>query len=172
MKKITFPNCFAALFPEAETCPRCGKGAHPLSFAEKTQTTTGTSIPQSTFENPPHMIRSFKDFLPSIAGRVKIPSIFPKTSSGPGKPSGPARQGQTSPHNFIVIVVLCVLLGVFGVHRFVVGKKASAVAMLILTFTLVGSVITFIWMIADLVFLASGKFTDAQGRVVRKGLLP
>ena len=50
------------------------------------------------------------------------------------------------------------LLGVFGAHRFYVGKTGSGIAMI---FTLGG---LGIWYLYDVIMIASGQFTDAQGR--------
>jgi TM2 domain-containing membrane protein YozV len=45
--------------------------------------------------------------------------------------------------------LLCIFLGLFGGHRFYLGHKGSAIAMLILTCTIVGIVVTFFWHIVD-----------------------
>lgn len=50
-----------------------------------------------------------------------------------------------------VYLLLCWLFGVFGAHRFYAGKKDSGVVMFILTITVVGSVITGIWALIDLI---------------------
>ena len=66
----------------------------------------------------------------------------------------------------LVAFLLAFLLGVFGVHRFYVGKTGSAVAMLILSLTLVGMIVTGIWALADWIIILCGGFTDAQGRKI------
>jgi TM2 domain-containing membrane protein YozV len=53
--------------------------------------------------------------------------------------------------------LLCVFLGVFGAHRFYVGKTGTALLQL---FTLGG---LGIWMLYDLIMLVTGEFTDAEG---------
>jgi TM2 domain-containing membrane protein YozV len=53
--------------------------------------------------------------------------------------------------------LLCVFLGVFGAHRFYVGKTGTALLQL---FTLGGRGI---WMLYDLIMLVTGEFTDAEG---------
>ena len=50
-----------------------------------------------------------------------------------------------------VYLVLCWLLGVFGVHRFYAGKIGSGVAMLILSLTVFGLFITILWTFVDFI---------------------
>ncbi len=62
-----------------------------------------------------------------------------------------------SPRSRLVALVLCVLLGYFGVHRFYVGKFVTGVIWL-LTGGLFG-----IGYIVDIVMIAMGSFTDVDG---------
>jgi TM2 domain-containing membrane protein YozV len=59
-------------------------------------------------------------------------------------------------------LLLCLFLGCFGAHRFYTGKKLTAVAMLC-TLGAFG-----IWTLIDLFFVYSGKFRDAEGRLLTK----
>ncbi|HEY1939888.1 MAG TPA: TM2 domain-containing protein [Candidatus Angelobacter sp.] len=54
--------------------------------------------------------------------------------------------------------LLCFFFGVFGAHRFYVGKIGSGVAQL-LTLGGLG-----IWMLVDLILIICGAFTDSEGR--------
>ena len=65
-----------------------------------------------------------------------------------------------------LMLVLCLLLGVFGAHRFYAGKTGTAVLQLC---TLGG---LGIWWLVDLLFILFAEFTDAEGRKVNtwKGL--
>lgn len=56
--------------------------------------------------------------------------------------------------------LLCVFFGVFGVHRFYVGKVGSGIAML-LTFGGLG-----IWTIIDLIMILSGTFKDKEDKTL------
>lgn len=58
----------------------------------------------------------------------------------------------------LVAVLLCLLLGWFGAHRFYAGKYGTAVLM-ICTFGGFG-----IWVVVDFVFVVCGIFRDKQGR--------
>ena len=71
-----------------------------------------------------------------------------------------------SPKNGGLMLVLCLLLGIFGAHRFYAGKTGTAVLQLV---TLGG---LGIWTLIDLLFILFGEFTDAEGKKVNtwKGL--
>ncbi|MBW7476527.1 TM2 domain-containing protein [Paenibacillus oenotherae] len=51
--------------------------------------------------------------------------------------------------NMMVAYVLWFFLGIFGGHRFYMKKTGSAVAQLVLTLTVVGYLVTCIWVIVD-----------------------
>lgn len=67
-----------------------------------------------------------------------------------------------SPRSRLVAVLLCLLLGMFGAHRFYVGKYGTAVLMLC---TLGGMGI---WVLVDFIFVVCGIFRDKQGRRVAR----
>lgn len=72
-----------------------------------------------------------------------------------------ARTTETrSPYNRVVTMVLWFFLGMAGVHRFYVGKFATGLLML-----LTGGGFG-IWWIVDLILILTGRFRDAQGRVL------
>ncbi|THD37188.1 MAG: TM2 domain-containing protein [Sphingomonas sp.] len=56
-----------------------------------------------------------------------------------------------SDRNKIVAALLAFFLGVFGVHRFYLGRIGSGVVMLLLTCTIVGMVVTGIWAFIDFI---------------------
>ncbi len=67
---------------------------------------------------------------------------------------------EMSPKARMVALLLCALLGIFGAHRFYVGKIGTAVLM-ICTVGGFG-----IWVCADLIFIVCGSFRDKQDRRV------
>lgn len=66
--------------------------------------------------------------------------------------------GDISPKSRLVALILCLLLGVFGVHRFYVGKVGTGVLQLL---TLGGFGI---WVIIDLILILTGTFRDIDRR--------
>jgi len=67
----------------------------------------------------------------------------------------------------LATLLLCWFLGVFGAHRFYAGKTGTAIVMLVLTCTVVGLLVTGIWMFIDLIMTAAGSFKDGQGRQIK-----
>ena len=68
---------------------------------------------------------------------------------------------QKSPKGFVPALILCILLGGFGVHRFYVGKVVTGILM-ILTFGGLG-----IWTLIDLIRIAVGSFKDSNGLPIK-----
>ena len=67
-----------------------------------------------------------------------------------------------SDKDWLATFLLCWFLGVFGIHRFYVGKTGSAIAMIL---TLGGFVI---WAIVDWIIILCGDFRDKDGRVIKR----
>jgi TM2 domain-containing membrane protein YozV len=68
---------------------------------------------------------------------------------------------RTSDKDFWATLLLCLFVGVLGIHRFYVGKIGTGVIWL-----LTGGVFGIGW-IVDLILIIIGSFTDKQGNVIR-----
>ena len=88
------------------------------------------------------------------------PSCGAPQQARPAAPTAPAAYapaGYATDKRILPAFLLCFFLGVFGAHRFYVGKIGSAIAML-LTFGGLG-----IWMLIDLIMIVTGSFKDENG---------
>jgi TM2 domain-containing membrane protein YozV len=77
-----------------------------------------------------------------------------------GKPMYDAGGRPASPKSRLAAAILAWFLGVFGVHRFYVGKVGTGILM-ILTLGGLG-----IWVIIDFILILIGSFKDKQDRVL------
>lgn len=75
-------------------------------------------------------------------------------------PGQVARPLEESDKKLVPAAILCVLLGVFGAHRFYTGRTASGIAQLC---TLGG---LGLWMLYDFILIVTGQFRDADDRLV------
>ncbi|MGF7156685.1 TM2 domain-containing protein [Bartonella heixiaziensis] len=67
-----------------------------------------------------------------------------------------------------MLTLICWFSGIFGVHRFMVGRVWTGALMLILSLSIVGLIITGIWVIVDFIVIAAGKFTDKNGNKITR----
>ena len=65
-----------------------------------------------------------------------------------------------SSYSRLVAALLCWFLGIFGAHRFYVGKIGTGLLMLV-TFGGLG-----IWWLFDMLMILLGSFTDREGKRV------
>tara|TARA_B100001113_G_scaffold343708_1_gene331291 strand:+ start:956 stop:1162 length:207 start_codon:yes stop_codon:yes gene_type:complete len=64
--------------------------------------------------------------------------------------------------SFVTALLLLLFLGVFGAHRFYVGKTGTAVL-----FMFTGGGLG-IWYLIDLITILTGSFTDADGNTLQR----
>lgn len=92
-----------------------------------------------------------EQFAPQAAG-VPGQVGVPVTVDANGQP--------VSPSSRLAATLLCFFLGVFGVHRFYVGKVGTGILQLV-TFGGLG-----IWALIDLIIVIVGSFRDKQDRLL------
>ncbi len=71
-----------------------------------------------------------------------------------------------SPKSRLVATLLVFFVGMLGIHRFYVGKIATGVTQLILTITVIGMIVTSIWVFIDFIRIVAGVFRDKQGLLI------
>lgn len=67
-----------------------------------------------------------------------------------------------SDKNWVVALLLCFFGGLFGLHRFYVGKIGTGIIQL-LTAGGFG-----LWSLIDLIMIVLGKFTDSEGMIIKQ----
>ena len=66
-----------------------------------------------------------------------------------------------SERSWVAALLLCIFFGVFGAHRFYVGKIGTAILMLV---TLGG---LGIWVLVDLIIIICQDFKDKDGKILK-----
>ena len=74
----------------------------------------------------------------------------------------PQETRQISSKSRLVAFLLCYIFGMFGAHRFYVGKKGTAI-LYIFTMGLFG-----VGMLIDTLMIILGKFTDVEDKLITK----
>ena len=100
----------------------------------------------------------------ALPGILRMPPL-------PNRPLGARdlpRAADESDRQILPAFLFAFFLGVFGVHRFYTGKTGSGVAMVLLTLTVFGAIISIIWATIDWVLIVCGAFEDAEGKKLRR----
>lgn len=77
-----------------------------------------------------------------------------------------SRSSRGSDRKILPAFLLAWFFGLLGVHRFYAGRIGSGVAILILTCTVFGMIVTGIWVLVDLIVLATGGFRDGDDKLM------
>ncbi len=82
------------------------------------------------------------------------------------KTAAAAEAAGVSSKSRLVVTLLAWFLGIFGAHRFYLGKTGTAVTMLVLS--LFGIVfVTWIWSIIDFIYAVSGNMRDKEDKLIK-----
>jgi len=78
-------------------------------------------------------------------------SIFPVPGTDPARAAAPAAAPDQNDRNKYVAAILAFFVGPLGIHRFYLGRTGSGIAMLLLTITLFGLIISAPWALIDMI---------------------
>lgn len=70
---------------------------------------------------------------------------------------------QAGQKSWVVTLVLCLLLGMLGAHRFYTGKIGTGIVQILTIGGFFG-----IWVLIDLIMILIGKFTDKDGHALAR----
>ena len=150
---IRCPDCGRQISSKATACPGCG---HPF------ERTKFCKFCGSTIAVDSVVCTKCGRQVENIGGSEKGIVINNNNNNNVAAVSGNGMYGLVSPKSRLVDLILCFFLGIFGVHRFYVGKVGTGILMIFLMCTGFGE----IWLIIDFFIILFGGFTDNFGRRV------
>lgn len=105
----------------------------PEDWAHRGEPAIGLQV---DFETDAHRARS----LFPVPGAAHLPAV---PSSSPA--------AVRTDRNKLIAALLALFLGPLGVHRFYLGRNGSALAMLVMSMTMVGLIVTLPWSLIDMI---------------------
>ncbi len=79
----------------------------------------------------------------------------------------PTGAGNVGDKDWLTTLLLCVFLGVYGIHQFYVGNSKKGVYMILATVFTCG-IGGLIWCIIDIIAIVQGTFVDGNGKLLLK----
>jgi TM2 domain-containing membrane protein YozV len=106
--------------------------------------------------------------------RGRALTIFPVPGAAPPLPAEAPAGGRAAAlggndRNKYIAALIAFLIGPLGIHRFYLGRNGSAVAMLLLSFTVIGLVLTVPWALIDMVRYLAMSDREFEARYARLG---
>jgi TM2 domain-containing membrane protein YozV len=95
-------------------------------------------------------------------------SIFPVPGTSPPRAAAPLPPAPIeNDRNKYIAALLAFLFGPLGIHRFYLGRTVSAIVMLVLTFTVVGLIVSLPWAFIDMIrylVMSDREFAERYAR--------
>jgi len=142
-------------------CPKCGSEANESNLCPNCGTPVQEQLPNQ--EQPSQIPYEQQTQQPQnpYQPQMQQPTIIINNTNTNTNTNG-GFGAVTSHKSKILTLVLCFFLGIFGIHRFYVGKVGTGILYL-LTFGIYG-----IGWIIDFIKILTGTFTDGTGLPIRK----
>ena len=99
--------------------------------------------------------------LSAIPGIISVPPAPPTSADDDYDP-------EVSDRLILPAFLMAFFVGMFGVHRFYVGKTGSGIAMLVLTLSVVGALITVFWSLIDWIMIVTSNFRDENDKLLKR----
>ena len=127
--------CGQVIDADCVVCPKCGKQVEELKYSK-----------------PDNIIINNNNNVSSSASASASASV------------GFGAMSNVSTKSWLTTLLLCLFLGVIGIHRFYVGKIGTGILMILLHMTGISA----IWAVIDLILIILGKFKDKQGLLIKR----
>ena len=95
-------------------------------------------------------------------------SLFPVPGTAPAPSASSVHSAPQSDRNKYVAAVIAFLLGPLGIHRFYLGRVGSGIAMLVLSCTVIGLLLSVPWAFIDMIrylVMSDREFATRYARV-------
>ena len=167
MAMIKCPECGAEVSSKATSCPHCGMPFGKHKFCKF----CGELIDEDCVVCP-KCGKQVEDLKGKSDDRNIIINNNNNNSSSSSISAAAAAVADgrssyapsVSPKSWIATLLLCVFFGIFGVHRFYVGKVGTGILMILLCATGISE----IWCIIDFICILLKRFKDKQGLPIKK----
>ena len=167
MAMIKCPECGAEISDKASSCPHCG-----ISFGKRKFCKYCGELIDEDCVVCPKCGKQVEDLKGKSDDRnIIINNNNNNSSSSSASAAAAAVAGgrasyapSISPKSWLVTLLLCLFLGIFGIHRFYVGKIGTGILMILLCATGISE----IWCIIDFICILLKRFKDKQGLPIKK----
>ncbi len=102
------------------------------------------------------------------ANESRALSLFPVPGTAPAPSPSSAHSAPQNDRNKYVAAVIAFLLGPLGIHRFYLGRVGSGIAMLVLSCTIIGLLLSVPWAFIDMIrylVMSDREFAARYARV-------
>jgi TM2 domain-containing membrane protein YozV len=179
-------SCGKSVEINARFCSGCGQQVNSGSFCSacgspnnalnQVCSNCGVNLTRDPAGPTPQYVAAPPLFTPPVP---PIPAAQPQSNRPSQNASSPTRLKITgSSKSRLAAALLTLLLGQLGIHRFYVGKKNTALLILLISisgyitiiFSNAGYAVLGIlglWVLIDFILISTGKFKDGTGRLIR-----